>query len=166
MQHKRPANRRYGYMGHITLLTEQILLSLNHFPEDLVSELVEFVPQPAWDEYIHDAFCVAKAKDAAKLGGGKPVVSSIKLSGSRWAKVDEQDDVIGKGSDESSSRGSELPSLALKSPSIKGEFRRVSAFRQGSRSYNADFGAPFTQTFPQSSSSSEANHQVRSIFVS
>jgi serine/threonine-protein phosphatase 6 regulatory subunit 3 len=151
-------------MGHITLLTEQILLSLNHFPKDLIQELAEFVPQPAWDDHIHGAFCMAKAKDAAILGGGKPAMSTLsRVGGSPWAKVDEQDDVMNKIGDETVSTSSEM---ASKQTPLKGEFKRVSAFRQGTRTYNADFGPPLSLSQRELAATtpvSQATNQVRTF---
>jgi serine/threonine-protein phosphatase 6 regulatory subunit 3 len=143
-------------MGHITLLTEQILLSLEHFPEDLVREISDCVPQPAWDEYIHGPFCVAKAKDAAVIGGGKPTSTTTRLGGTRWTKVDEEDDVLSKGGIAMSRRSDPPPDTSK--ISLKGEFRRVPTLRQGFRRHNADFG-PFTPT----EDPSQRTHQVSRV---
>jgi serine/threonine-protein phosphatase 6 regulatory subunit 3 len=160
----RPVNRKYGFIGHITLLTEQIILSLEHFPHDLIQELVAYVPQPAWDEYVQGPFCDAKAKDAALLGGGKPIVSSIsRLGGSRWAKVDEEDDIQNRSPAPGGLKAGEPAIAASPKSLLKGEFKRVPAFRQGPRVYSADFGPPSPppQDSPQLDSVSQTAHQVR-----
>lgn len=83
---------RLGYMGHLTLISEDVINALEHYPEDFASMLRQFAPQPAWSHYVDGAYREAKNKDASLLGGGKPALpSGANLQKGKWAKVDEAD---------------------------------------------------------------------------
>lgn len=116
-------------MGHLTLISEDVIGALEHYPPDLRLQLAQYAPQPAWDDYVGGRYRETKKKDTSLLGGGKPAVS---IGGTRsvlrW-KVDEEDAVAATGSDQTQ----------VKQPptEMKGEFRRTSKL---SRESSADFG--------------------------
>ena len=63
-----------GYMGHLTLISEDIVTAFKHYPPDLLDALKDFVPQPEWDEYVSGSYRETKNKDTSLLGGGRPVL--------------------------------------------------------------------------------------------
>ena len=84
----KPKHVRLGYMGHLTLITEDVILALGHFPPDLKLQLAQFAPQPDWDDYVSGRYHETKAKDTSLLGGGKPSVTQALRGAPTW-KVDE-----------------------------------------------------------------------------
>ncbi|KAF8304993.1 SAPS-domain-containing protein [Clavulina sp. PMI_390] len=68
---------RLAYMGHLTLISEDVISALSVYPPDLVSILAKYCPQPQWDLYVSGRFKETKARDSSTLGGGKPSVTSL-----------------------------------------------------------------------------------------
>jgi len=124
-----------GYMGHLTLISEDVISALEHYPPDLRLSIAQFAPQPAWDEYVTGRYNETKKKDTSLLGGGKPAVAPGAVrNGARW-KVDEEDS------------GTSAPVIGSTKPDtdgvgeIKSEFRRSGSMRPV-RENSADFGPP------------------------
>ncbi|KAI0053980.1 SAPS-domain-containing protein [Auriscalpium vulgare] len=132
---------RLGYMGHLTLISEDVITSLNHFPPDLRLQISPYAPQPDWDDYVTGRYNETKQKDSSLLGGGKPVIAvgATRTSG-QW-KVDEEDSSapsapISISGPASGSNGAQ---------EAQGEFRRATGARP-TRESSADFGpAPVEQ---------------------
>ncbi|KAH6902440.1 phosphatase associated protein, partial [Coprinopsis sp. MPI-PUGE-AT-0042] len=82
---------RLGYMGHLTLIAEDVITALDHFPPDLQAVVQQYAPMEQWETYVKGRYKETKANDTRLLGGGKPVVGS---RSTQW-KVDE--DEIGTG---------------------------------------------------------------------
>lgn len=140
-------------MGHLTLISEDVIAALERFPPDLRLNMIEYAPTPGWDEYVTGRYNETKKKDTRVLGGGKPVIA---LGGARnitrW-KVDEEEAVPAGLAETSGSASS--------GSETKGEFRRVGNLRPV-RESSADFGpaamqeeeeeephpAPHVRTFP------------------
>ncbi|KAF8205512.1 SIT4 phosphatase-associated protein-domain-containing protein [Mycena galopus ATCC 62051] len=82
----KPKAVRLGFMGHLTLIAEDVLTALERFPNDLRDVLAGYAPQPAWDEYVKGRYRETKRRDAELLGGGKPVIRSGAVGGgaTRW----------------------------------------------------------------------------------
>jgi serine/threonine-protein phosphatase 6 regulatory subunit 3 len=76
-------------MGHLTLISEDVINSLEHFPPDLRVTVGQYAPQPEWDEYVTGRYKETKKKDSSLLGGGKPVIAAGMRSGASQWKVDE-----------------------------------------------------------------------------
>lgn len=111
-------------MGHLTLISEDVISALEHYPRDLRLSIAQFAPQPAWDEYVTGRYNETKKKDTSLLGGGKPVVAaSSARAGARW-KVDEEDIP---------------PASASTNGKLNGELKRTDGWRQV-RESSADFG--------------------------
>ncbi|KAJ7080423.1 SIT4 phosphatase-associated protein-domain-containing protein [Mycena belliarum] len=123
----KPKSVRLGFMGHLTLIAEDVLTALERFPPDLRETLAQYAPQPAWDEYVAGRYNETKRRDSELLGGGKPVVRSGGAGGgaARW-KVDEED----AGSPALGEAGG---------ANGRGEFRRAGSARP-TREGSADFG--------------------------
>lgn len=92
LESTKPKGVRLGYMGHLTLISEDVIGALEHFPPDLRLLAAQYAPQPEWDEYVTGRYKETKKKDTSLLGGGKPVVAPGMRSGpgSQW-RVDEAD---------------------------------------------------------------------------
>ena len=134
---------RLGYMGHLTLISEDVIGALEHYPPDLRILLAKYAPQPDWDDYVSGRYHETKVKDTSLLGGGKPVVApGAPRPAAKW-KVDEAEIAPGPGAVPSATNGIEAstaPSDAS-TTTLKGEFRRTSRL---TRETSADFGvAPF-----------------------
>lgn len=125
----KPKGVRLGYMGHLTLISEDVITALDHFPPDLKQVIEEYAPQPAWDDYVRGRYRETKKKDTSLLGGGKPtVISALARPAAQW-NVDEEDS--------HSPAQSSAVRVDLQDP--KGEFRRATGSRPTLRN-TADFG--------------------------
>ncbi|KAF6763649.1 SIT4 phosphatase-associated protein-domain-containing protein [Ephemerocybe angulata] len=85
---------RLGYMGHLTLIAEDVITALEHFPPELRLLIIQYAPEEEWDRYVTGRYLETKANDTRLLGGGKPVVAARNVS--QW-KVDE-DELAAEGS--------------------------------------------------------------------
>lgn len=130
-------------MGHLTLIADDIVNALAHYPADLVSSLESFIPRAEWDEYVSGPLARTKANDNQLLGGGKPVLGAARSLGTARWRVDEED-----------SAGTVPAELSTEVDAIgdlKGDFRRVGSTsarlrrESGSVSNGADFGPPLEE---------------------
>ena len=123
-----------GYMGHLTLISEDIITALEHYPEDLTAELLASAPQPGWDNYVNGGYKETKKRDTSLLGGGKPVISSGAAFQKRWTKVDEED----SGPINGSIGKAEAIGAVVATSALQGEFRRSTSSSPPRNT--ADFG--------------------------
>ena len=84
-------------MGHLTLISEDVIGALEHFPPDLRLLAAQYAPQPEWDEYVTGRYKETKKKDSSLLGGGKPVIAPGMRNGTSQWQVDEADAPKGEG---------------------------------------------------------------------
>ncbi|KAF8077592.1 SIT4 phosphatase-associated protein-domain-containing protein [Lyophyllum atratum] len=134
----KPKGVRLGYMGHLTLISEDVIMALERFPPDLRLILIEYAPTPGWDDYVMGRYIETKRKDTRVLGGGKPVVASAATRNmTRW-KVDEDDGPTEQTSAVATTAGGENGSTGATSEP-RGEFRRAGSMRP-MRESSADFG--------------------------
>ncbi|KAJ7878983.1 SIT4 phosphatase-associated protein-domain-containing protein, partial [Mycena olivaceomarginata] len=137
----KPKSVRLGFMGHLTLIAEDVLTALERFPTDLRDVLAAYVPQPAWDEYVKGRYHETKRRDAELLGGGKPVIRSGAAVGgaARW-KVDEEDatgtTALAGGE---TGAGGAAGGGSASGANGRGEFKRAASARPR-RESSADFG--------------------------
>lgn len=96
----KPKGLRLGYMGHLTLISEDVITILDHSSPELRLIIKQFEPQPEWKEYVNGRYRETKSKDTSLLGGGKPALSLTRPGSAASWKVDEQD--IGAASPSSS----------------------------------------------------------------
>ncbi|THH23096.1 hypothetical protein EUX98_g8077 [Antrodiella citrinella] len=124
----KPKGVRLGYMGHLTLISEEVINTLERLPPDLRLIVAQHAPQPEWDEYVTGRYKETKKKDTILLGGGKPILPpSMRNSTSQW-KVDETD----------------TGTAAAGGPAESGEQEMNGEFKRGprpTRETSADFGA-------------------------
>ena len=140
----KPKGVRLGYMGHLMLISEDVITALARFPPDLRLIIIQHAPEPEWDQYVTGRYNETKEEDARPLGGGKPIVvgNGVRGGGVLQWKVDENDLVDvgggpggggGEGGDGSGGGGG-----------LRGEFRRASSVGPPSSSGHvtstADFG--------------------------
>ncbi|TFK68279.1 SAPS-domain-containing protein [Pluteus cervinus] len=90
----KPKGVRLGYMGHLTLIAEDIIVALERFPPGLAQLITSQYTPPEWGQYISGRFNETKSKDSALLGGGKPIINvngggGPGRGGASW-KVDEE----------------------------------------------------------------------------
>ena len=78
-------------MGHLTLISEDVLTTLEHSSPDLRLTIMKFAPEPEWHDYVNGRYLETKNKDTSLLGGGKPALSLTRPGSAASWKVDEQD---------------------------------------------------------------------------
>src|SRR5579872_1775 len=52
----KPKGLRLGYMGHLTLISEDVLNIIDHSPPDLQVIIMKFIPQPEWSDYVNGRY--------------------------------------------------------------------------------------------------------------
>ena len=69
-------NMRLGYMGHLTLVAEEVVkFSDRHPPEMLSSAVLDKVTSQPWNEYVENTLSETRERDNAILGGVRPDMS-------------------------------------------------------------------------------------------
>jgi hypothetical protein len=64
---------RLGYMGHLTLVAEEVVkFAERHPPEVLGHKVLEKVSDPVWIDYVEDTLATTRERDNAILGGVRP----------------------------------------------------------------------------------------------
>jgi serine/threonine-protein phosphatase 6 regulatory subunit 3 len=121
-------------MGHLTLISEDVIKVMDHSPPELRLIVKQHTPQPEWNEYVTGRYHETKTKDTSLLGGGKPAVSLASRPANGW-KVDEQD--MGGTSAMMPAVG-KAKAIANRVEESRGEFRRSAAAR---REGSTDFGS-------------------------
>lgn len=67
---------RLGYMGHLTLVAEEVVkFSERHPPELLSRSVMESVLDPEWIDYVEQTLSETRERDNAILGGVRPDMS-------------------------------------------------------------------------------------------
>ena len=67
---------RLGYMGHLTLIAEEVLKFTERHPAELLSRTVlEKVMDAAWIDYVEQTLAETRERDNAILGGVRPDMS-------------------------------------------------------------------------------------------
>ena len=69
-------NMRLGYMGHLTLVAEEVVKFSDRQPPELLSQVVlEKVTSQQWSEYVENTLSETRERDNAILGGVRPDMS-------------------------------------------------------------------------------------------
>ena len=140
-------------MGHLTLISEDVITALDHFPPDLKQVIEGHAPQPAWDEYVRGRYKETRKKDTSLLGGGKPaVVGSLARPAGQW-KVDEED----------SQPAVPPPGVKVDLQETKGEFRRATGSSRPALGNTADFGIAPPPADDDDDDSTTATHPTVSL---
>ncbi|KAF2110542.1 extragenic suppressor of kinetochore protein 1 [Lophiotrema nucula] len=67
---------RLGYMGHLTLIAEEVLKFTERYPAELLSQsVVDKVMSQAWIDYVEQTLAETRERDNAILGGVRPDMS-------------------------------------------------------------------------------------------
>lgn len=125
-------------MGHLTLISEDVIGALEHFPPDLRLQINQYAPQPDWDEYVTTQYRETKKKDTSLLGGGKPVIAPGIRSGTSQWKVDEADAENSKAAALQAGDRADEKAGDEEMGGMTGEFKRNV---RTTREVSADFGA-------------------------
>ena len=73
---------RMGYMGHLTLIAEEVVKFTERHPPELLSEtVVERVMAHDWINYVEGALAETRERDNAILGGVRPEVAMSNRAG-------------------------------------------------------------------------------------
>ncbi|KAF8969575.1 SIT4 phosphatase-associated protein-domain-containing protein [Flammula alnicola] len=132
----KPKGVRLGYMGHLMLISEDVITAMARFPPDLRLIIIQYAPEPEWDQYVTGRYNETKKEDNRLLGGGKPVVKpNAARTVAQW-KVDEDDMTTDTGVGGPNSGDGGESSL---SGGVRGEFKRATSVGPSS-SQTADFG--------------------------
>ena len=66
-------NMRLGYMGHLTLVAEEVVKFGERHPRELLSSTVQdCIYSQAWEEYVTKTLAETRERDNAILGGFRP----------------------------------------------------------------------------------------------
>ena len=69
-------NMRLGYMGHLTLIAEEVVkFTERHPPEFLSKSLLDKVMDPDWIDYVERTLAETRERDNAILGGVRPDIA-------------------------------------------------------------------------------------------
>ena len=69
-------NMRLGYMGHLTLVAEEVVKFSDRHPPEMLSEVVlAKVTSREWNEYVESTLSETRERDNAILGGVRPDMS-------------------------------------------------------------------------------------------
>lgn len=69
-------NMRLGYMGHLTLIAEEVVKFSDRHPPELLSQVVlEKVTSKQWSDYVENTLSETRERDNAILGGVRPDMS-------------------------------------------------------------------------------------------
>jgi serine/threonine-protein phosphatase 6 regulatory subunit 3 len=156
----KPKGVRLGYMGHLTLISEDVISALQHYPPDLRDIITAIAPQPDWFEYVNGRYSETKKRDTSLLGGGKPIVAPGTVRGAARWKVDEEDTVTSTPLSRPDTNNGNANGVH----EVKGEFKRASSVRP-MRQSSADFGPAPMEDDDDEEEASSTPPQVRSSFV-
>ena len=69
-------NMRLGYMGHLTLIAEEVVkFSERHTPDVLSQAVLDKVTSKEWSDYVENTLSETRERDNAILGGVRPDMS-------------------------------------------------------------------------------------------
>ncbi|WWC90494.1 uncharacterized protein L201_005430 [Kwoniella dendrophila CBS 6074] len=68
-----PKSPRLAYMGHIILISEELVKFFNRCPPELYSKIKDAFNHNEWESFVETSLNEAKAKDTKPLAGGKPM---------------------------------------------------------------------------------------------
>ncbi|OAX84567.1 hypothetical protein ACJ72_01066 [Emergomyces africanus] len=128
---QRTKNMRLGYMGHLTLIAEEVVkFSERHPPELLSATVMENVLHPDWIDYVERTLSETRERDNAILGGVRPDMSM----GHRQAVLNAVN------ASQGFTASTALANAGLNGGAIGSTFEGLDIVNQGSASGGAFFG--------------------------
>ncbi|PGG99970.1 hypothetical protein AJ80_09256 [Polytolypa hystricis UAMH7299] len=129
-------NMRLGYMGHLTLIAEEVVrFSERHPPEALSANVMDKVLCPGWIDYVERTLSETRERDNAILGGVRPDMAM----GSRQAALGSAN------ASQGFSGSSALADAGLNGGVARSGFDSLDLMNQGSASggvFGASTGGP------------------------
>lgn len=80
-----------GYMGHMSLIAEEIVKVFNHYPEEIFRLVKDTMDTEAWDSYVTDILRITRQNDNALLGGGVSAHANDTISSSSGMSDDDDE---------------------------------------------------------------------------
>lgn len=72
-QAQKERKMRLGYMGHLTLVAEEVVkFTERQAPESLDQDVLDKITDPSWSHYVENILTETRDRDNAILGGVKP----------------------------------------------------------------------------------------------
>ena len=69
-------NMRLGYMGHLTLIAEEVVKFSERHPPEVLSQTVLYkVTEKIWSDYVENTLAETRERDNAILGGVRPDIA-------------------------------------------------------------------------------------------
>ncbi|KAK9424474.1 putative Extragenic suppressor of kinetochore protein 1 [Seiridium unicorne] len=107
-QSQAQSKTRMGYMGHLTLIAEEVVKFTERNPPELLSELVlDRVMSQDWINYVEGALAETRERDNAILGGVRPEVAMSNRAAMAGNNLGMALNQIGLGSSQASTSLSE-----------------------------------------------------------
>ena len=69
-----------GFMGHMSLIAEEVVKLFLHYPEAIAQTVQRSIPQPDWDRYVETTLRETRDRDLQPLGGGISAVAHDSIS--------------------------------------------------------------------------------------
>lgn len=94
----KPPKPRLSYMGHISLIAEELVKFFARCPTDLYEIIRPTYSQDAWDAFVEGSLRETRARDSQPLAGGKPMTglgSGLSTNSERSDSDSESDDDTG-----------------------------------------------------------------------
>ncbi|GMK57546.1 hypothetical protein CspeluHIS016_0403800 [Cutaneotrichosporon spelunceum] len=91
----KPPKPRLSYMGHISLIAEELIKFFARCPADLYETIRPSYSQDAWDAFVEGSLRETRARDTQPLAGGKPMTglgSGLSTNSERSDSDSESDD--------------------------------------------------------------------------
>lgn len=85
-------------MGHMTLISEEVVKLFERYPEEIYSVVQSQIPQPAWDNYVSTTLRETRERDSSPLGGGVVYAPPDTTSSTLNPLSDEDDEFPSAGS--------------------------------------------------------------------
>ncbi|CAJ0896542.1 148_t:CDS:10, partial [Entrophospora sp. SA101] len=88
---EQPKGVRLGYMGHLTVIAEEIVKLMDRFAVEIGEKVREYIEAEDWQEYVSKTLRETRERDRAPLGGQRPT-NHDSMSPSREGSEDDEDE--------------------------------------------------------------------------
>lgn len=80
-----------GYMGHMSLIAEEIVKLFSHYPEEICQVVRGTMDVDAWEQYVSTVLRTTRQNDMALLGGGVSANANDTISSSSGMSDDDDE---------------------------------------------------------------------------